>query len=644
MKLHNKLWILLGAVGLFTVSCDPVIDDLDPDIIAPNLVISSPAIGDTFAPGSEITITGNVTDDIGLGSIRILKEDWGIDTTWTDSSTNFSIDYTFTLPEEINLDERQVVKVMVTDGATNEVNGNVIINFGGDTVDPTITVTSPTAGAEVFQGDPLDIKVAVADNFALAKLRVAIADLGYDQTVSMNGLMAYTFNATGDKAFSVPLDADTGTTTLAITVTDINGNEATTSTDIRVVPLPEFDAMYMVGAFNGWDIAAAPKMTKDANDGFIFRGRVEFTEPNQEFKFVSTQDWGTATAFGQDANGNPTTADGAPNLVGPATAGLVQVTFNVKSLTFTTEEVAAFENLYMVGSFQGWDINAAPAMTKVTDDIFALRVTLDAGGVFKIVNTQDWDTNDEFGTDDDGNLELGGPNNISGPASAGEYLVIINTAANTLDIRATTNSLYMVGDATQGGWDNTTATRIFRNDDFEYTYTGKFNAGSFKFLTTLGQWAPQYGVNDGTTLFFRATESDPDPGNFAIATEGYYTVSVNVATGVWSLKSFDEGSAMDYTSMGLIGAGIGGWDDADEITLTQSSFDSHIWTLTGQAANGDVKFRGNASWDFAWGPSTPATYPYGVSIDTPGSPNFSLADGTYTFIFNDLTGHYIIQQ
>ncbi|MEL6534831.1 MAG: SusF/SusE family outer membrane protein [Bacteroidota bacterium] len=636
MKFNNKLWIWAGLFGLMTTACDPVIEELNPDIVAPEISITGPAEGDTFAPGDEITITGSATDDQGLGSIRIWKEDWGVDTTFLDSAANFNISYAITIPENVNLDERQVVNIKVTDGSTNEASSSVVINFGGDDEDPIIAIAAPTDSVEVFPGDNLEIDVSVSDNFALSSLTVEISGLDYSETRSMQGLTAFSFDATGDNAFALPLQADTGHHTLEVTVTDINGNMSTSSVTIFVKPLPEFETMFMVGAFNGWDIENAPAMTKDANDGFVFTARVEFSEADQEFKFVSTQDWSTAIAFGVDENGNPTTAGGAPNLVGPPAAGLYEFTFDVKNLTFSYEEVALFETLYAVGAFQGWDIGASPQMTKVSDELFALRITFtEANQEFKIVTTQDWDTNDEFGTDGAGGVVLGGPN-IPSPAEAGEYLVIINTSTLGLEFRSTTNRVFMVGDATAGGWVNTAATLAFRNGDFEYTYTGFFNAGSFKFLTTLGQWAPQYGINDGS-LFFRATESDPDPGNWSIADAGYYTITINVVTGANSLVSFDEASANDYTSMGVIGAGIGGWDDADEVQMTQSTFDSHIWTLTGQAVNGDIKIRADAGWTTNWGDST---IPYGVG--TQDGPNMNVPDGTYTIKFNDLTGHYVI--
>ncbi|HAA13973.1 MAG TPA: hypothetical protein DCE41_20710 [Cytophagales bacterium] len=644
MKFNNKLWIWAGLFGLMTTACDPVIDDLNPDIVAPEISITGPAEGDSFAPGDEVTITGSAMDDQGLGSIRILKEDWGVDTTFLDSAANFNISYAITIPENVDLDTRQVVSITVTDGATNEVSTNVVINFGGDSENPTIAIAAPVDSTEVFPGDGLEIDVTVADNFALSTLSVEIPGLEYSETRSMQGLTAFSFEATGDNAFQLPLQADTGYHTLDVTVTDINGNSATSSVTIYVKPLPEYEAMYMVGAFNGWDIANAPQMTKDANDGFVFTVRVEFTEANQEFKFVTTQDWGTAVAFGVDADGNPTTAGGAPNLVGPPSAGLFEITFDVKNLSFSYEEVAAFENLYAVGAFQGWDIAASPEMTKVSDDLFALRITFTEGNQeFKIVNTQDWDTNDEFGTNGDGGVVLDGPN-IPGPAEAGEYLVIINTATLGLEFRTTTNRVLMVGDATAGGWDNTAGTLAFRNSDFEYTYTGYFSAGAFKFLTNSGQWAPQYGNIDGS-VFFRATEDDPDPGTWNIATAGYYTFTMNVVTGENTLVSYDASGATEYNTMGLIGHGIGGWGDGDDIQMTNSDFEPHIWTITGQAISGnpdednatDIKFRANGTWDANWGETTS---PYGVG--TPGGPNLVVPEGTYTIKFNDLTGHYVI--
>jgi hypothetical protein len=65
-----------------------------------------------------------------------------------------------------------------------------------------------------------------------------------------------------------------------------------------------------------------------------------------------------------------------------------------------------------------------------------------------------------------------------------------------------TSTLYLVGDATPNGWDAGHATEMKRTDNGKFTWEGNLNVGSFKFLTTLGEWIPSYNKDiDGSFVF-----------------------------------------------------------------------------------------------------------------------------------------------
>ncbi len=61
----------------------------------------------------------------------------------------------------------------------------------------------------------------------------------------------------------------------------------------------------------------------------------------------------------------------------------------------------------------------------------------------------------------------------------------IATTAFTLTYQPVTTTLYLIGDATPNGWSADNATAMERTDNGQFTWTGKLNTGSLKFITTL---------------------------------------------------------------------------------------------------------------------------------------------------------------
>lgn len=201
--------------------------------------------------------------------------------------------------------------------------------------------------------------------------------------------------------------------------------------------------------------------------------------------------------------------------------------------------------------------------------------------------------------------------------------------------------LYLVGDATAAGWDpDNNNTPLFRDAENEnlYYFTGKFNAGSFKLVA--GQaWAPSYG-KDGNSLQFRETEDDPDPANFDVATEGYYSLTVNIDDLTYTFEPYDASAATTYNVIGIVGDGTSvGWPNDDnpepDIKMTPSSINPHIWNAQNVELNGaNAKFRANLAWDNAWaGP-----FPSGQGDSAGDIPT---EEGTYNVWFNDITKRYI---
>ena len=227
---------------------------------------------------------------------------------------------------------------------------------------------------------------------------------------------------------------------------------------------------------------------------------------------------------------------------------------------------------------------------------------------------------------------------------------VSSVASNVMTVTATPylkeppyKTLYLVGGATEFGWDNTKATPMFRSkqDVFVYTFTGYFKADIFKFLGEQGKWAPMWGKGPNNTLVFREKESDPDPASFEIPAAGYYTVVADLRNMTYSITPFNASAAPTYPSIGIIGE-FSGWSNI--VPMQTSSFNPHIWTITytfDKEPFTEWKFRHAPNWDVNWG-TNDGEQEDKFGVGKPGGPNFKTAPGKYLIMFNDLTANWLL--
>lgn len=217
----------------------------------------------------------------------------------------------------------------------------------------------------------------------------------------------------------------------------------------------------------------------------------------------------------------------------------------------------------------------------------------------------------------------------------------INKVSNIVTFKVTPyvafKNMFFVGDATVSNWNNNNTNQVLYRDPAninKFYFTGKFNAGYFKMLEVLGQWAPMWGTNAPGTLAYRPTESASDPGSINIASTGNYTFVMDISSQTYTLTPY-TGSVTNYDSIGMIGS-FNGW--GGDLAMEQSSFDSHQWFIKDVTfpSNGEFKFRANGTWNVMdWGSGTELS----GQGTKPGS-NIPLTAGTYDIYFNDLDGRY----
>lgn len=255
-------------------------------------------------------------------------------------------------------------------------------------------------------------------------------------------------------------------------------------------------------------------------------------------------------------------------------------------------------------------------------------------------------------------LTAGVPGNIDFRIKArntNESMDVLVRTSSTLTISVTPYNvifpnLYFVGDATTPGWNNNNNnTPVFRNQNIpnNYVYTGYFNAGAFKLLEVKGQWQPQWGTNDNSTLAVN-TGGGADPGTFNVATAGYYTYSFTTAGtgGSFTVTPYTGSVSTTYSTMGIIGAAVGGWSDSNEVNFTQDPNNPHLWYALGVnfTSGNEFLIRANDAWSSVWRYNGSSQNLYGTSVLASGGNNFPFngTTGSYDVWFNDLDGSYIL--
>lgn len=179
--------------------------------------------------------------------------------------------------------------------------------------------------------------------------------------------------------------------------------------------------------------------------------------------------------------------------------------------------------------------------------------------------------------------------------------------------------MYLIGNATPGGWDLNAAALMQTVSDGVYEWVGDLSNGELKFLET-PNWMPSYGpaVNGDAlasgTLTKRVEELQENDNKYMVAA-GRYSLRIDL-TGENPQLTVEDGTGMDDKGFSShypvavypIGtATAAGWTPANAIELEESGFNSGIYQ--GQIAlnSGELKFLHQRDWGKAYGASAANT-------------------------------------
>ncbi|TRX39433.1 SusE domain-containing protein [Flavobacterium restrictum] len=197
-----------------------------------------------------------------------------------------------------------------------------------------------------------------------------------------------------------------------------------------------------------------------------------------------------------------------------------------------------FGAIYMPGSYQDWDAATAAALDAVDSGIYQGYVTFPAskGLGFKFTNERNW--NQFYGADANGNL-VDGSNIDFAVAKAGTYQMMVNL--NTSKWTATPYAWGIIGTATAGGWNSSTAM-TYDHQLKIWKFKGALLAGALKFRLN-DAWTINYGAknnNDGIMYLDNQGAYDvAEAGNYEVTfsiQEKDPTTGVYPATAIYTVK------------------------------------------------------------------------------------------------------------
>lgn len=358
---------------------------------------------------------------------------------------------------------------------------------------------------------------------------------------------------------------------------------------------------------------------------------------------------------------------------------------NVDTINLTTY-VPVPANLYIVGDATpgGW-ANPVPVpsqqFTKIDAVSFGIVINLTAGKSYLFLPLNgDW--GHKYGGATDGTATGGGTlladgavpgSNTAAPATSGLYEIIVNFQTNKYSVvpASVPSNLYIVGDATPGGWGNPvpTPTQQFTQiDGASFGIILNLTAGkSYLFLPLNGDWTHKYGgATDGTAAGGDALLADgavPGSNTPAPATTGVYKIIVNFITNTYTVTPYTgpplpsnvvPSPTSLQTGLWIIGDGT---PQSPAWTNTPAALTSQQFT---QLSNADFQISialtsgksylllpAAGDWGNKYGGATDGTEAGGGTLlfdnDVPGTNTPAPAtSGNYLIDVNFITGKYTV--
>lgn len=328
--------------------------------------------------------------------------------------------------------------------------------------------------------------------------------------------------------------------------------------DAPVIEPIKAEAVYLVGNFNDWNIESPTQLEKKSDYIFVYEGPLVAGEIKA---CLETGSWDVSfirpKTDGVKIDRNGVESEDFVFTASPDNKwkveepGIYRLTFDLSNWTIAAEYTGDFKpaaRLFMIGTATagGWSWDAATVIeaSAGNDKLFVWEGEL-GRGTFKASLVKDFGAPfyrptkadcevSENGVADHGMVFTTDPDDQWKVVKAGKYRLTFNTADMTFDAKYLVSSekpLYILGDATPGGWSQDDAAQLIPVDgkEGEYTWTGTLKKGHMKAFSDKD---PNWGQN-----FYRPSKADVEISKSGVAASDM--VFTNAPDDQWQIV--DEG-------------------------------------------------------------------------------------------------------
>ena len=184
----------------------------------------------------------------------------------------------------------------------------------------------------------------------------------------------------------------------------------------------------------------------------------------------------------------------------------------------------------------------------------------------------------------------------------GTYRITINTSTldvtiQPIEVVEPDPELYLIGDATDGGWEVTLATKMnYDKASSTFEWEGTLKGGPIRFVcqNTSGDFWPGYAKDmtaEGNKMVYYETEPSKEKDkSFDIILPGKYKITANISTLDVVITPIEVEDPL-YEKVWMIGSATSipgdGWSLPDMIEMTPNG---NLFTWTGDLKKGEIKF------------------------------------------------------
>lgn len=385
----------------------------------------------------------------------------------------------------------------------------------------TASATSIQLDEQNYKNDALELSWTTGTNYGTGNriaytLEIASTETGFSEPLCiMNSkTQTYSYKWTEDlnnllrENFGIT-DAEELALEARVTATVAGSDETQTAVTTFTVNTykPVTSTLYLIGSAmpNGWSADNAVAMKRSDNGIFTYTGDMHVGE----YKFITTLG-SFFPAYVDNGNGVPVlrTGDDDPisdknfNIAEEALGGHeYKIDVNLLTGVITVSQVEAnkarFEELYFVGDDSGWGFEPM-TVDPIDPYLFRIGRVFNKEGEFKFgTASNSWENmykalNANASYTDEGMEFISGydPDNkwylqSNEAGKAYKICVDIREDKERMMMREFTpyEMIYLIGDATPGGWsmDDATAMTADASDPYTFTWTGSLGTGELKF-------------------------------------------------------------------------------------------------------------------------------------------------------------------